>query len=245
MAKLNDDTPKKVAIYLRVSTEDQKDKYGLELQEQVIRNLVLSKKAPNGQDLFILDDRYIFKDDISGTTPWNERPELSRLFEELAPYSKDDPAKPFDVVAVYKIDRFARRLKVLLNIIDELDEKGILFLSANESIDTSTPFGKAILGIIGVIAELEIETTKQRTQDGRQEAIKQGVWMGGSPPFGYIKNPDKKLDVLEPEAKIVKQIFDMFANQNYTPQQIADYLTTNQVFSPEVSSVHFKKKAWH
>lgn len=234
----DDNEQKRVALYLRVSTEDQKEKYGLDLQEQAIRSLVQSKKFPDGRDKYIVDEKYIFKDDISGTTPMRERPAFRRLTEEVANSDK----KPFDLVIVYKIDRFARRLQELLHIISYLEENKIMFLSANESIDTSTPFGKAMLGIIGVIAELEIETTKQRTQDGRREAVKKGVYMGKAPPFGYTKKPDGTLDILEPEAEVVRKIFDMFVTQNYTEQQIADHLAANKVLSPEASAVFHKKR---
>lgn len=229
---------KKVAIYLRVSTEDQKEKFGIKLQKEAVINLLKSKKLSDGRDLYLIDDDLIFQDDISGTTPMDERPGFRRLMEELDRNEK----KPFDVVAVYKIDRFARRLKILLNIIDLLETRDVKFLSANESIDTTTPFGKAMLGIIGVIAELEIETTKLRTQDGRKQAIKQGVWMGGTPPYGYIRGTDKSLEVLDVEATVIRQIFDMFVNQNYSAQQIADYLTKNKVASSDASSVLNKKR---
>ena len=71
--------------------------------------------------------------------------------------------RPFDAVIVYRIDRFARNLRVLLSVIDELSAYGVDFISANESIDTSTPFGKAMLGIIGVFAELERNSIQERT----------------------------------------------------------------------------------
>ncbi|MBP9819174.1 recombinase family protein [Candidatus Woesebacteria bacterium] len=233
-----DNEQKRVALYLRVSTEDQKEKYGLDLQEQAIRSLVQSKKFPDGRDKYIVDDKFIFKDDISGTTPMLERPAFRRLTEELANSDK----KPFDLVVVYKIDRFARRLQELLNIIGYLEKNKVEFLSANESIDTSTPFGKAMLGIIGVIAELEIETTKLRTQDGRREAVKQGVWMGSAPPFGYKKKLDGTIEILEEEALVIRNIFDMFVTQNYTEQQIADHLASKKVLSPEASAVFYKKR---
>ena len=230
---------KKVAIYLRVSTEDQKERYGIQLQKEAITNLLKSKKHPDGTDKYIIDEKYIFVDDISGTTPIMERPSFRKLVEEL----DLNPHKPFDVVAVYKIDRFARKLKILLNIIDLLDERKVEFLSANESIDTSTPFGKAMLGIIGVIAELEIETTKLRTRDGRIEAIKNGSFMGSNAPFGYNTDPMNRLIPFEEEKKVVQLIYDMFTRQNYTAQQIADYLTKNKYLSPEASAVKRGKKA--
>jgi len=236
-----DEKQLKVALYLRVSTDDQKDGYGINLQEDSIRALVKSKgQLSDGKDRYVVSEKHIYKDEgISGTTAKNDRPEFSRLIEDL----ENSEKKPFDIVAVYKIDRFARRLKVLLDVVDYFDEKEVAFISANESIDTSTPFGNAILGIMGVIAELEIETTKMRTQGGRKAAVRRGVFMGSAAPFGFNKSPDKKLIVLEEEAKVVRLIYDLFVEQNYTSQQIADYLRQNKYLAPDDSAVYYKKRA--
>ena len=94
-----DNEQKRVALYLRVSTEDQKEKYGLDLQEQAIRSLVQSKKFPDGRDKYIVDDKFIFKDDISGTTPMLERPAFRRLTEERANSDK----RPFDLVLIHQL----------------------------------------------------------------------------------------------------------------------------------------------
>ena len=177
---------------------------------------------------------------MSGTTHANERPGFSKLKEDLlfAP----NGVKPFDAVAVYKIDRFARRLKVLLEIIDFFEENDVQFISANESIDTSTPFGRAILGIIGVIAELERETIKMRTQDGRLQAMKRGVPMGKFTTYGYTKGEDKLRKILEEEAAIVREIFDLYINQKKTPDQISRELKLREILSPEASAVAYGKK---
>lgn len=233
----------RVAIYLRVSTDDQAEKFGLTMQKESISALIKSKGRfeDNTEKMVFAGDQYLYVDEgISGTTPLESRPQFSRLMEDIlkAPEGK----LPFDAVAVYKIDRFARKLSVLVKVIEFFETHKIKMLSANESIDTSTAFGRAVLGIIGVIAELEIETFKQRSSDGRKQAIRQGVFMGESPPFGYIKNPEKTLDILEPEAEVVRNIYRMFIRELMSPQQIADQLTSMQVLSPSASAVLHKKK---
>lgn len=238
--------PLKIALYIRVSTEDQGERgtgYGLAMQEDALRNLVKSRGTlSNGKSVWELAGKeYVYVDDgISGTTHANERPAFSKLKEDVlfAP----NEAKPFDAVAVYKIDRFARRLKVLLEIIDFFEENDIQFISANESIDTSTPFGRAILGIIGVIAELERETIKMRTQDGRMQAIKKGVPMGTFTTYGYTKGENKLRQILEEEAYIVREIFNLYVNQKKSPDQIAQELKLREVLSPEVSAFAYGKK---
>ena len=241
--KIAQQEPLRVALYIRVSTDDQVEKYGPELQKEALLSLIKSKgKLSNGKDMFVLaGDKHIYLDEgISGTIPATARPAFARLKEDILLADEDN--KPFDLVAVYKIDRFARRLKVLLEIIDFFEDNEIKFISANESIDTSTPFGKAILGIIGVIAELEIETIKQRTHDGREQAIKRGVVMGTFSAYGYVKNEEKKLKVFEEEAKTVRMIFDMFINEKQSAYQISKQLTALSILAPEASAVEHKKK---
>lgn len=147
----------------------------------------------NGEDRYILAGKdFIYEDDgISGTKDIDDRTGFGKLIEDvsLAPDGKPH----FDIVAVFKIDRLARRLKVLLNVIDFFEEHRIEFISANETIDTSTPFGRAVLGILGVIAKLEIENIAIRTKAGRQEAKKKGVVFGSATYYGYDKNADKQL----------------------------------------------------
>lgn len=231
---------KRVAIYLRVSTEDQLDGYGADTQESAVMNLI--KARQNVPEPFVFaGKKYVYFDrGVSGTVPMEERPEFARLKEDILFSSEQN--RPFDVVAVYRMDRFARRLKVLLDVIDFFGENDVEFLSVTENIDTSSPFGKAILSIIGVIAELEIETIKQRTQAGRIEAIKGGTYMGNAPPYGYTKNKDKKLRILEKEAEYVQLIFDLFVDKKYSIGEIAAYLKEHNVFSPMVSAIKNNKR---
>ncbi|MEI7891061.1 MAG: recombinase family protein [bacterium] len=233
----------RVALYVRVSTDDQVEKYGPELQKEALLGLIKSKGTlANGKPRFVLagDEHIYFEEGISGTMPVDERPQFSRLKENILLASEDQ--KPFDLVAVYKIDRFARKLKILLDIIDFFEFHGIKFISANESIDTSTPFGKAILGIIGVIAELEIETTKMRTHDGREQAAKRGVIMGSSSVYGYDKDEEKRHKILEVEAKIVEMIFDLFVNEKKSAFQISKYLSELRIPTKGASAIINKKR---
>lgn len=224
---------KKVAFYIRVSTEEQAqdDKFGKKNQLESLHSLIRSKNAT----LEFAGEDYIYEDDISGTSDIEERPSFRKLMEDIQYCDPDN--RPFDVVAVFKIDRFARRLKVLLNIIDWFEDYQLEFLSVHESIDTSTPFGKAMLGIIGVISELEIENIKLRTHGGRASAAKEGVFLSRIAPYGYTKNPSKQLIVLPSEAKTVHDIFDKFTWESYSPQKIADWLKDQNVPSPESSAL--------
>ena len=129
MAVRDQSEPLKIALYIRVSTEDQGERgtgYGLAMQEDALRNLIKSRGTlSNGKNVWELaGEEYIYIDDgVSGTTHADERPAFSKLKEDIS-FSSDE-TKPFDAVAVYKIDRFARRLKVLSEIIDFFEENNI------------------------------------------------------------------------------------------------------------------------
>ena len=213
------------------------------MQLDALRALLLSRGSlPNGAPVMVLaGEQYIYKEEgVSGTVALDERPAFSRLKEDI--FLAGDE-KPFDIVAVYKIDRFARKLTILFDVIDFLEEHGVNFISVNESIDTTSPFGKAIIGIIGVIAELELETIKQRTQEGRAQAVKQGKVMGANASYGYNKDIDGKLEVFEEEAKTVREIFSLFVEERKAPYAIALELKERMIISPAVSSVVNKKRA--
>jgi len=226
----------RVALYLRVSTDEQVEKYGIDLQRSALEGLVSSK--PNS--MVLAGEKYVYIDyGVSGTVDIDERPAFCQLKEDLINSPPED--RPFDVVAVYKIDRFARQLRILLEVIDLFEQYDIKFLSANESIDTSTPFGKAMLGIIGVIAELERDTIAKRTKDGRWEAFEEGVVLGSGAPYGYTKDERKKYKVLEPEARVVRDIFNMFVYEGRSIDGIARYLEEHKIPSPAASAVVHKK----
>jgi DNA invertase Pin-like site-specific DNA recombinase len=97
------------------------------------------------------------------------RPVLDKLLRNL---------KRGDVLVVYKLDRIARSLKHLLNIIDRLQERGAGFESLTEHIDTNSAAGRLMLQMLGAFAEFEREMIRERTRSGMQAAIRRGVRLG-------------------------------------------------------------------
>lgn len=239
----NQENTRRLAYYIRVSTDDQADKFGIPAQREAVEAILRTKgKLRNGQPAMVFaGDSHVYIDDgISGTSKLDERPGFAKLKEDymLAPKGQ----KPFDTVAVFKIDRFARKLRILMDVLDFFEDNGIEFISATESIDTSTPFGRAMLGIMGVIAELERENILDRTRRGREQANQLGVYMGANARYGYAKDKEGRLVIFEEEAQTVRKIFDWFAVGGLTPQKIADTLTEQQVLSPDTSAVHYGKR---
>ena len=136
-----------VALYIRVSTQEQA-KEGYSIGEQTER---LEKYAQaHGWTVFkkYTDPGY------SGANM--QRPALKQLIQ-------DAKSHKFEKVIVYKLDRLSRSQKDTLMIIEDILLKNdVDFVSMNENFDTSTPFGKAMIGILAVFAQLEREQIKER-----------------------------------------------------------------------------------
>ena len=112
----------------------------------------------------------IFADKISGSM--RKRPELDRLLDHL---------RPGDVIVVTKYDRLARSLRDLLDIVETIKERGGVFRSLAEDIDTTTPAGRLTFHVFASIAQFERERIAERTREGLDAARKRGR-VGGRPP---------------------------------------------------------------
>jgi hypothetical protein len=90
----------------------------------------------------------------------------------------------FDVLLVYRVDRLARSIRGLAQIIDELDQAGVIFRSATEPFDTGTPAGRMMVQMLGVFAEFERALIVERITAGLERKAARGGWCGGQRPFG-------------------------------------------------------------
>ena len=89
--------------------------------------------------------------------------------------------KAGDVLVVWKLDRLGRSLRDLIALLDDLKERGVAFRSLTEAIDTTTPTGRAMWQMVGILTELERSLLLERTQAGRAAAMARGVKMGRKP----------------------------------------------------------------
>jgi DNA invertase Pin-like site-specific DNA recombinase len=117
---------------------------------------------------------------ISGAS--DSRPELNRLMADAS-------RRRFDVVAVWKFDRFARSVSHLLRALETFRALGIEFVSLSESIDTSTPTGKMVFTVLGSVAELERSLIGERVRAGLRNAKARGMRLG-RPPLKYLSVTD-------------------------------------------------------
>lgn len=116
-----------------------------------------------------------------------------------------------DKVVVYKLDRLSRSQKDTLYLIEDVFLKNNTdFVSMSENFDTATPFGRAIIGILAVFAQLERETIKERMTMGREARAKNGYYTGGSRVLTGYDYIDGLLKVNDYESMLIKQIFEMF-----------------------------------
>lgn len=109
----------------------------------------------------------IFEEKASGAQ--RDRPELQRAVEYL---------RPGDVLVVWKLDRLARSLRQLIETVEDLQARGIGFISITEGIDTTSPGGKLVFHIFGALAEFEREMIRERTKAGLKAAKSRGRKLG-------------------------------------------------------------------
>ena len=185
---------KRCGVYLRVSTEMQVDRNSLSTQESQL----LSYAEMHGWSVAkVFTDAGLSAKDT-------RRPAL----QEMLQWAKDGK---INVILVAKIDRISRNLMDLLNLIDDLKDWGVDFVSASQSFDTSAPMGMLILNILGSFAQFEREMTAERVRENMRERAKSGAWSGGITPFGYRLNPETKvLEVVPKEAETVQAIFETY-----------------------------------
>ncbi len=197
------------AIYIRVSTDAQREEgYSIDAQKEMLTAYCISKGIKKYD--------YYIDGGFSGSNI--ERPELSRLIEDIK-------ADKIACVIVYKLDRLSRSQKDTLYLIEDVfNPKGVDFVSLNESMDTSTPLGRLMLGILSAFAQLERENIRERTSMGMKERVKNGYWMGGGRvPFGYDYDAEAGILVPNKDAETVRKVYELYLD-GYSTNAIARML---------------------
>ncbi|PWK10214.1 recombinase family protein [Tumebacillus permanentifrigoris] len=189
-----------VAIYIRVSTEEQA-KEGFSLAAQKER---LSQFA-NGLGWTIFD--FYLDEGISAKD--TNRPELQRMLKDMKGFRKQNPESEF-VVLVFRLDRLTRSILDLFKLLELFEQHKVGFKSATEIFDTTTAIGRLFITIIGALAQWERENLAERVRVGMEQMVIEGKFHGGVAPFGYGMGKDGKLEIKEEEASTVKIIFDRY-----------------------------------
>jgi site-specific DNA recombinase len=209
-----------IALYCRVSTDEQA-REGISLDEQQERLKAYCRAMGWSEEpLLFIDDGYSAKN--------LDRPELNRLLKEV---KKGTISK----ILVTKLDRLSRRLLDLLKLIDMFQEHNVSFISISESFDTNTPSGRLTLQVLGAVAEFERERIRERVFENMLHAARQGKWLTQS-PYGY-RLQNKELVIYEPEAQIVRNVYDWYLNKGLGYYAIAKKLNEEGIPSRQ-------KKEW-
>jgi site-specific DNA recombinase len=211
----------RAALYVRVSTDKQAEKYGIPSQIEALRKRCLERGWKVVPDM----EREAFIDDGFSGSELN-RPALNQLREVVQ-------QSQVDVVIAYDPDRLSRNLADLLFLESDFARYGTKLEFITQEMDTS-PEGKMFFAIRGAVAQYEREKIKERSMRGLREKARQGKVLGGScAPFGYRYNKDKAtLEEDLEKAKTVRLIFHIFVNESLSLQGLANRLNRLQIPTP-------------
>jgi site-specific DNA recombinase len=186
--------------------QGEEDKVSLPEQERMAKACIESKGW-----------QYVRTYEDNGYTGRNvDRPALQEMLSDVK-------AGGIDAVIIFKLDRLSRKQRDTLAIIEDwLLKNNVDLVSLNETLDTSTPWGRAMIGVLSSFNQLESENIAMRTAMGRYATAREGGYAGGKPPLGY-KAVNGELVVVPQEAEIVKLVFSL-REQGMPLMGIADEL---------------------
>ena len=202
------------AIYTRVSTEaglDQ-DFNSLDAQYDAAQAYIRSQ-AHAGWTL--VRTRY---DDGGFSGGSTDRPALQQLLADIR-------AHRINVIVVYKVDRLTRSLADFAKLVELFDAHGVSFVSVTQQFNTTTSMGRLTLNVLLSFAQFEREVTSERIRDKIGASKRKGLWVGGVVPLGY-QAKDRKITVVEEEAKTVRHIFRRYLELGSLNLLLADLRTT-------------------
>ena len=234
--------------YRRVSMRDQVDGHSLDAQENNIREYVRQQ----GWELV-----RIYTDAGISAKKDSQRPALEQMLN-------DARADQFDVIVVDKVDRFYRHLAGLMTALDGLNEIGVGFASVQERLDFTTHWGKLTLTVLGILAEIYIESLRLETQKGKRQRAREGLWNGNvpygyctglcsactdpngqgyCPYFGLQDRRNGKALIAHPVDQLgVKMAFDLYAAGGNSDATITTELNTCTVYLPNGNAVSLRQK---
>ncbi|WP_026572469.1 recombinase family protein [Bacillus sp. UNC438CL73TsuS30] len=183
----------KVAIYIRVSTEEQAEEgYSIAAQRARLEAYALSQGWEIVQ--WYVDEGESAKD--------LNRTDLKRMLKALE-------QGVFNCVLVYRLDRLTRSVLDLYKLLNMFDKYDVKFKSATEVYDTTTAIGRLFITLVAALAQWERENLGERVRMGMQQKAKEGKWTVSLPPLGYESN-DSTLMINHQEAAIVKEIYRLY-----------------------------------
>ena len=204
-------SPKRCAVYCRVSSDERLDQSFNSIDAQKEAGHAFIKSQTHEGWIAVADDY-----DDGGFSGGNmERPALKRLLADIE-------AGRIDIVVVYKIDRLSRSLADFARMVEVFDRCGVSFSAVTQQINSATSMGRLMLNVLLSFAQFEREVTGERIRDKIAASKANGMWMGGPLPLGYdVQN--RMLVVNEAEAAVVRRIFADFACDRSTTHMVRNY----------------------
>jgi len=206
-----------VAIYARVSTEEQRERQSIRTQ------IEFAERYCKLHDLAV---HRIYSDDgVSGTVPLDKRREGRQILQ-------DARLGKFNQLLVYKLDRLGRETRLILNAVDDLEKSAVRIRSMTEEFDTGSATGRLMLTMLSGFASHEREVIRERSVAGTLRVAESGAWMGGIVPYGYRKVGEKRSASIvvseDPipgasmsEADVIREVFRMAAVEKKSCRVIA------------------------
>src|SRR5215813_2084138 len=187
------------AVYTRKSSEEglEQDFNSLDAQREAGTAYVKSQRHEGWR---LLTTKY---DDGGYSGGTLDRPALQRLLTDIR-------AGKVQIVVVYKVARLTRSLADFAKLIELFDAHGVSFVSVTQQFNTTTSMGRLMLNVLLSFAQFEREVTGERIRDKIAASKRRGIWMGGTPPIGYVLK-DQKLLVDHQQAQVVRHIFRRYA----------------------------------
>ncbi len=192
------------AIYIRVSTEEQaRQGISMKAQQEALENYAKAMGYEVSK---------IYKDEGKSAKDIQHRPAMVELL-------KDAEVRKFQAIFIYKLDRFSRSLRDLIETIEKLKDWGIDFVSLQDKIETTSASGKLMFHIISAFAEFERNVTGERTKFAMDKQARDGNPITRA-PYGY-KIESKKLIPHPSTSFLVPEIFEDFLNQKTSLTKLA------------------------
>ncbi len=187
-------------IYLRVSTVEQaREGISNDAQEERCRHVCAARGFAVAS---------VYKDEgASGRAEVAARPGLASAIAEVRAHGRKVPVDPA-VLVVYSVSRVARSQRILWSLIDPGKAGALSLVSATEPFDTSTPMGRAMLGMIGVWSQLEADLVSERTRDALAHAKNTGTRLGAPPMSELVPETVQKVATYRAEGLSLRAIVD-------------------------------------
>lgn len=203
-----------VCIYLRKSRADENMSVEEVLNKHKTTLLALAKK--NNYNILDIKEEIVSGESIA------RRPKMLELLDEVEDVK-------YEAVLVMDIDRLGRgNMREQGLILETFKEYNTKIITPNKIYDLDNEFDEEYSEFEAFMARRELKIIKKRLMRGRMKSLEEGNYIASVAPFGYKKS-SKTLIINEPQADVVRLIFDLYINNNYGDSKIANYLTKNKI----------------